>query len=164
MFVNPNLPNLPDYLTFLRQTVGIQVGVLPDSSVVIQATLDVALQTVDDVFLPGAGSVGAVVTSGGTNLLYCFAVYNLATDRLINFAPDVSGQTYFQDQRTKFRIFDVPSGVPSQASDGGTAVGILNPEFMKKLTMGDLQTMKTPWGRHYIAFALAYGPSLWGVT
>lgn len=153
MFSDPTTPNQPDYLLFLRNGVGIASGVLPDVSDAITTSFSVALETVDDTFLNAA-----------TPTLYTLAVYNLAADRLINYALDQPGQTYFQDLRKQFRLNDVSVGVPSSANDQGTAVGILNPEFLKTLTMQDLETLRTPYGRQYMSFALKYGPSLWGVT
>jgi hypothetical protein len=96
--------------------------------------------------------------------IYTYAVYNLATDRLINFANDIPGQSYFMDKRRDLRITDVSVGVAAQASDQGTAVGILNPEQMKLFTLQDLQTLKTPFGRQYMAYAQMYGQSPWGLT
>lgn len=95
--------------------------------------------------------------------LYVLAVYNLGADRLINYAPDVAGQSYFKDLRRDFRLTQVSVGVPSAASDQGTATGILNPEFMKTMTLADLQTLKTPYGREYMGIALSVG-TLWGLS
>lgn len=96
--------------------------------------------------------------------LYTLAVYNLAADRLINYAPDQPNQTYFSDIRDNLKIMLPRVGVPSASSDNGTAIGILNPEFMKNLTLRDLQTLKTPYGRAYMEIALDYGPNLWGIN
>jgi hypothetical protein len=96
--------------------------------------------------------------------IYTLAVYNLAADRLINYAMDVANQTYFRDLRKTFRLTEVSVGVPSQVSDQGTAVGILNPEQMRLFTLQDLQTMKTSYGRQYMAFAQMYGRSIWGIS
>jgi hypothetical protein len=30
--------------------------------------------------------------------------------------------------------------------------------------MGNLQNLKTPYGRAYLAFAQDYGPSVWGIS
>lgn len=95
---------------------------------------------------------------------YVLAVYNLAADRLINFALDIPNQTYFQDLRTNYRISQISVGVASSANDQGTAVGILNPKAMETFTMQDLQTLKTPYGRIYMGFAQNYGVSLWGLS
>lgn len=100
----------------------------------------------------------------GSPIVYTLAVYNLAMDRLLNFAPDAQYQTYWQQERTKYRIHDVISGVVMSSGDNGSNTGILNPEQLKLLTLQDLQTLKTPWGRQYMAFAQMYGRDLWGVS
>jgi hypothetical protein len=110
--------------------------------------------------------VNAILALGSCQM-YTLAVYNLAADRLINYAVDATilpDQTYFFDERKKLRINEVSVGVPSAASDQGTATGILNPEFMKTMTLRDLQTLKTPWGRDYMSIALDWGADTWGLT
>jgi hypothetical protein len=130
------------------------------------ATGDIYIVAPAVVFTSFAVALAVVnpVIAVGSCTLYVLAVYNLAADRLINYAPDQPNQTYFSDQRKNMHIFIPRVGVPSAANDNGTSVGILNPEFMKTLTMRDLQTLKTPFGRQYMEIALDYGPNLWGVT
>lgn len=98
--------------------------------------------------------------------IYTLAVYNLAADRLINYAQDVPGQTFFRDLRgpDKFDVNRLSVGVPSQVSDQGTAVGILNPEQMRLFTLQDLSTLRTPFGRQYMAFAQMVGRTLYGLS
>lgn len=96
--------------------------------------------------------------------LYTIAVYNLATDRLINLQPDSSGQTFWKEQRAKFEIYRTTPGIVNSGSDGGTAAAVLNPEFMQSLTLFDLQTFKTPYGRAYMGIAQNYGPNIWGLS
>lgn len=145
--------NDPATLFFVTQlTDPVQLGdsyqIIPD---IVLTTLDIAREMVNETLQVSPN-------------IYTLAVYNLATDRLINYANDVPGQTFFQDLRKQFRLTDVSVGVPSQASDQGTAVGILNPEQLKLLTIQDLQTMKTPYGRVYMGFAQAYGQTIWGLS
>lgn len=115
-------------------------------------TLAVALEVVNDTLAAASG------------MIYTLAVYNLATDRLMNYASDVQGQTYFTDLRKTMNLLTVSVGVASSANDGGTSVGLLNPDSMRAFTLQDLQTLKTPWGRQYMAYAQMYGPALWGLT
>lgn len=162
-WTNPTQPNVTDYTTFLRTTVGITTGVLPDGSADITLSLSIAVATVNDALQVGCSSANA--TTGTVLLsLYVLAVYNLAADRLINYADDVPGQTYFEDTRKKFRIYEPAVGVTTSASDGGTAGSLKNPEYLSMLTLDDLQTLKTPWGRRYMGMAQAYGPVVWGLT
>lgn len=133
--------------------IGVSVGdsyqIVPDY---VLATLTVALELVNlDI---GASSP----------LMYNLAVYNLAADRLLNFAPNPNGQTFFTDQRTIFRIGDPTVGVPAGANDNGVGVSLLNPEQLKMLTLGNLQMLKTPYGRQYLAIAQGAGQTIWGLT
>jgi hypothetical protein len=95
--------------------------------------------------------------------LYNIAVYNLATDRLLNWAPDIEGQTYFQDLRRDMKLTRPALGVASSGSDQGTSGAVLNPDFMRALTMADLQTLKTPFGREYMGIAQQFGPDIFGL-
>jgi hypothetical protein len=128
---------------------GDQYLIVPD---IVPTSLAIAREIVNETLAQVSASI------------YTLAVYNLAADRLVNFASDVEGQTYFGDLRGQFRILDVSVGVPSSANDSGVGVGILNPEQMKMFTLQDLQTLKTPMGRQYMGFAQAYGPSIWGLS
>ncbi len=153
MFDPTQPPNTTDYTTFLLYTVGIPQTLLPTFPLNwVQSTLAVAVSIVNESLQAADGSI------------YLLAVYNLATDRLINYATDLVGQTYFQDLRKQFGISTVVPGVVSSSSDQGTSSSYLNIESMRNFTLQDLQTMKTPYGRQYMAFAQMYGPSLWGIA
>lgn len=98
-----------------------------------------------------------------STLMYGLAVYNLAADRLLNFAQDQAGQTYFRDIRTKFKLLDPVAGVVQSASDQGTSGAYLNIETMKNFTLMDLQTLRTPFGRRYMEIAMSFGPDIFGL-
>lgn len=93
-----------------------------------------------------------------------YAAYNLAADRLITYAPDVPGQSFWRDTRKAYRITEARVGILSSTSDEGSSMSYLNPEQFKRLTIGDLQMMKTPYGQAYLAFAQAYGEDIWGLS
>jgi hypothetical protein len=161
MWTDPQTPNVADYTTFLYQIVGILPVSLPATALVIPVTLALAQEIVTEWLM--VASCPPLLTPPQPSL-YVLAVYNLATDRLFNYAQDVNGQTFFEDARVKWRLLETSVGVPSQSSDSGTAVGILNPEQMKLLTLQDLQTLKTPFGRQYMAIAQKFGREIWGLT
>jgi hypothetical protein len=94
---------------------------------------------------------------------YSLIVYNLAADRLINYAVDLPNQTYYEDVRKKFSINNVSLWVTDAASDHGTSQHGVVPEQLKMLTLMDLQTLRTPWGRTYMGMAQATG-TLWGIS
>lgn len=129
---------------------------LADAYLVMPSVVEISLSIAQEIVNPVLQSVSAQI--------YLLAVYNLAADRLINFAQDVPDQSYFLDLRTTLRLTNVSVGVSSSVNDQGTAVGILNPEQMKFFTLQDLQTLKTPYGRQYMAFAQMYGRTTWGVS
>ncbi|HEY6922807.1 MAG TPA: hypothetical protein VI653_05005 [Steroidobacteraceae bacterium] len=149
--------NNPTTLTFAPSlsapvSAGDGYVLMPD---VVQSTLSLALEIVNETLACASA------------LLYVQAVYNLAADRLINFADDdsiIANQTYFADLRTKLRISEVSLGVISATSNETSSSTVLNPEAMKTFTLQDLQTLKTPYGRNYMGIAQAYGPNIWGLT
>ena len=95
--------------------------------------------------------------------LYVEAVYNLGGDNLINYAPDQPGRTYFADLRRSMNITSFAAGLVQSASDSGTSDSLAVPDALKNLTISQLQNMKTPWGRRYLAIAQTYG-TMWGVA
>jgi len=123
--------------------------IVPDS---VYTSFVVAMETVNETL------------NCASPTLYTLAVYNLAADRLINFANDQPNQTYFEDLRETLKISSISVGVVSGSSDQSTSATLLNPQAMKAFTLQDLQTLKTPYGRYYMGLAQAYGPTLWGLT
>jgi hypothetical protein len=145
------IPNTTDFYTFLTGVAGIDPLALPSDAPVITYAFNVAIATADLNMAAFAGN------------LYALAVYNLGADLVINYAPDQPGRQYFLDLRQSFGINTFVPGVISSSSNSPTSQGTLNPEFMKTLTMGDLQNMKTPYGRTYLNFAMQSG-TIWGVS
>ena len=131
--------------------VGIPTAALPSNAPVIPMALMIALDIVNQALT-------------GVPDLYTLAVYNLGADNVVRFAPDQIGQTYFADLRKSLGVNSFQPGVTSSTSDEGTSESLLNQAFMTNLTLMDLQNLKTPWGRQYLAFAQMYGPSVWGLT
>lgn len=136
---------------------GLVVGTpLPTANtteaVAIQVSFDVALEVVN------------ITLSQATSQLYVLAVYNLATDRLINYAVDLPGQDYFANLRSQWNLNAPVAGVATSGSDQSTSSSWLNPEQLKTLTLANLQQMRTPFGLSYLGFAQSYGQTLWGLT
>lgn len=151
-FTNPSAPNVADYTTFLRIECGIDAIFLPDNSIWITTSLAVAIAIVNDALL---------VTEPP---IYTLSCYNLGADRLINFAQDEPGKTYFTDLRRDLKINAFTAGVVQSSGDQGTSQSLQVPDWAKGLTLLDLQSLKTPWGRNYLAFAQSYGSNLWGLS
>ncbi len=149
----PVTGNTTDTVSFAPQTAPISVG---DAYVIVQpivyTALTVALAIVNDAL------------AQATPATYTLAVYNLAMDRLVRFAPDQANQSYFQQLRMQFGLLGTSVGAVASASDQGTSAAIANPDWMRQMTMRDIQTLRTPWGREYMGFAQAWGPYVWGLS
>lgn len=144
-------PTLAGFILFIRNQMGINTSDLPDAAPVIEMAYAVALEIVN------------LQLAQASPLIYTLAVYNLGGDNIINFAPNNPPSTFFTDTRANFNIASFAPGVVGAAADNSTSDSLLNPEFMKEFTMADLQYLKTPWGRQYLAFAQRVG-TLWGVS
>ena len=138
-------PTLAGFTAFLRNVAAINTTVLPDSSAVIPMAYSVALDIVNQT-----------LQSAGVNI-YTLAVYNLATDNVINYAQDQNGQTFFADLRKSFNTLGFVGGVIQSSSDEGTSESMIIQEAAALFTMDNLQQLKTPYGRRYMAFAQSYG-------
>lgn len=155
-----NGPTLAGFIAFVRNVMGISTAVLPDASASIPLAYAVAIEIVNQQL--------AIASS----LMYSYAVYNLGGDNLINYAQDLDGappvagsdppQAYFAYARKRFNIYGFVSGVIQSASDEATSESMVVQEAAKNFTLADLQALKTPWGRQYLAIAQKYGPAIWG--
>lgn len=148
------MATLAGFTAFLRNIVGITTLNLPDCSPVIPFAYEISIATVN------------LAIRQASCIIYDTAVYNLATDTLINYAPDQVGQSppkFFEDLRESYSINAFVAGVISSTSDQATGETMLVPDFFKGLTFSDLAELKTPYGRAYLAIAQKYG-TLWGLT
>jgi len=144
-------PTLAGFLLFLRNIVAIPVEALPDNSPSIEMSYCVALE------------LTLIQLKFASPQLYTLAVYNLGASNIINWAVDQPGQTYFADMRAKYDIRDFVGGVISSASDVSTSESMEMPDFIKGLTIGNLQQLKDPFGRQWMAFMQDYG-TIWGIS
>jgi hypothetical protein len=158
-FVNPNTPNLPDYLTWLGETVQIPVLALPANSPWPGYMLNQA--------------IALVITVPGGGVLYTLACYNCATALLFLLTPDQTGQTYFADARSAkpstnfpnggFGLLAPTTGLVQATSDEGTSVSLTATDWAAGMTVDDLTYFKTVWGQAYLAWQQKYG-TIWGLT
>jgi len=131
--------------------MGIPSGVLPDDSLMLTYALQVALLIVNQAI------------NAASPTIYTLAVYNLAGDNLINYAQDTPPSTYFADLRKSYGVNNFVGGVVNSASDEGTSSSYDVIDNLKNLTIGQLQNLKTPYGRQYLAFASQVGTN-WGLS
>jgi hypothetical protein len=173
-FVNPLRPNLPDFLTFLVESVQIPTAALPTNDPFTGYAFDIALATCISgpvwCGIPGSSTTGP----SALGILYTLAVYNLGVATLFQITPDQSGQTYFADARNSavsanfpnggFGLNQVSTGLVQASSDEGTSATLVAPTWAAGLTVGQLQLMKTYWGQQYLSFSQSYGPTIVGLT
>lgn len=151
-----NAPTLASFQTFVADIMRIDPIYLPTNDPLIGYAFNVAMAIVNP-------ALAAIPTVVGTWSIYALAVFNLAASTILNFAQDQTGRTYFTDLRKEMGMTNFSAGVITSSSDQGTSQSTLNPEFMKTLTLQNLQALNDPYGRQYLMFAQAYG-SLWGLT
>lgn len=108
---------------------------------------------------PANTVLGTSVVVTGTNTF----TYTIPVNPGAFSQGGTASEIYFSSARVKFNLTGFVAGVISSSSDVSTSESILNPDFMTGLTMGNLQNLKTPYGRAYLAIAQDYG-TLWGVS
>lgn len=144
-------PNVTDLSTFLQTIVGIPTSALPANSPYIQWALSYS----EEMTLLVLNVIGQDY--------YCFAVYLLAASFLLNWCPDQSGQTYFQALRQQWNLTGFVGGTVQATADQGTSESLLAPDFLKGLTLGQLQALKDPYGRQWLSMQQQFG-TLWGIS
>jgi hypothetical protein len=154
-FNTPTIPNLADFTMFAIGQLGATSAQLPPTSPYLGYAFNVAQQL---VYAP---------LQQASPLIFTLATYNLALDTLVNFCPDQPNQTFFKNLRGPkpggFALFNFVPGVVTAAADVSTSDSLVVPDFMKNLTLANLQNLKTPWGLQYLALVQSYG-TLWGIS
>lgn len=154
-------PTFEGFGEWVRTYMQIPVQALPDGSPWTQWAYDYAIATVNlqIAALPGPA--------------YLIAVYNLAGDWLIQNCPDVpppneydypgTDTPYFQYLRQQYGLNTFQPGLIQSSADEATSQSYMIPDAFKDMTMSDLNNLKTPYGRAYMAIAQKTG-SLWGFS
>ena len=156
-------PTQAGFLLFVRNQMQITTTVLPDNNEAISTSFQVAMEIVNQ-------TINLV-----SPVIYTLMVYNLGGSNIINFAVDAPGAsvfktdgngityTFFEWWRKFFGCSSFIGGTIASTSDEGTSESLNVPDGLKNLTIADLQYLKDPWGRQYLAFAQRYGTG-WGLT
>ncbi|MAF04424.1 MULTISPECIES: hypothetical protein [Herbaspirillum] len=140
------------FLDFIRNVAGIPTSALPDASPYIDTAYQIAIALT---------SLELQCLSNG--LIYSQAVYNLGVSNILNWAPDQSGSTYFSDLRKEFGINSFVGGTISSSADVSTSESLLTPDFLKGLTLANLQQLKDPFGRQWLMYQQSIG-TVWGIS
>ena len=170
--VNPDIANI-DPVTYADAVYNLAGDLLINyASDVVQPNASLAwlngTVTVNTVAAHGFTTGDPIVISGviapGYNGKFQIAVtgtntftYPLATNPGAATVPGQSAESFFVNLRASWKITTFVPGVIASSGDESTNESLLNPEFMKNLTMSDLQRLKTPFGRVYMAIAQEYG-------
>jgi hypothetical protein len=155
-------PTLAGYITFLREQ-GFNTTVLPDNSYWIGASYNLSRNIVNTQ-LQAVPNLDVAYPS-----IYAMAVYNFATDRLVNITPDNSALpspqgVFFATLRSKFKLSSFTAGVVQSVTDESTSTTFKVPAWASDLSLLELQLLKTPWGQSYLAIAQEMGPTSWGLS
>lgn len=161
-------PTLEGFIAFIRDVMGITTDQLPDDSSVIPMAYYASLQIVNLALKEPTWDVASDPTQPS---LYTLAVYNLAGDRLLNWARDPSNAPIYQDGlkffayiRKTLNLTGFTPGVIQSTNDLTTGGSYVVPEWAKNLTIRDLSNLKTPYGQEYLGIAQDYGPTDWGIS
>jgi hypothetical protein len=157
-------PTLAGFIDWVYSAVGIPAQSLPTTSPFLGYAYNVALALVNLQLACVPGPI------------YMLSVYNLAADRLLNWAPDVNNPPYpypmadnpqglgfFAYIRSQWNLTGFIPGVISASNDEGTGQSLTVQKQLENLTIGQLANLNTPYGRQYLAFAGDVG-TLWGLT
>ena len=79
-------------------------------------------------------------------------------------APGMFNMAFFASARSLFKLLQLVAGPVQSTGDQGTNTTLVVPDFFKTLTLEDLDLIKTPWGRRYLAYAQKAGPNVFGVS
>ena len=149
-FANPTYPNLADFTTYVYNQ-GVPAAALPSNSLWLSWAYDYAVDV-------------AMNATTIPSILYVLAVYNAGTHRLFQIAQDVSGQTYFTDARKQYDLLAFTAGPVISSGDQVTSQTLVQPEWMKNMTLSANNLLKTPWGQEYLSYSQMYGPTVVGFT
>lgn len=145
-------PTIEGFIAFVHNVMGVPAGAQPDDT-----TCENAFGLAQDLAFPEIRRV--------STRLYRSAVYNLAASFLVQMAPDAENSSpphFWQNLRNKLGISGFAPGIIQSSSDNGTSQTWAIPEGFKNLSLADLDALKNPWGRAYIAIAQQYG-TLWAL-
>lgn len=147
--------------------MGVPVQALPDDSIYIEMSYWWA-ETLcnDNLFIVGNAQMPPPQT---LPTIRAYAVYNLAGATMVQIAQDDPNapppwNTYWADLRSQMGLNGFTAGVIQSSADQGTSASYKVSSFFDNLTPGELDLIKTPWGRQYLTIASWYGPTIWGLT
>jgi hypothetical protein len=150
--------------TYIATWNGTSGTVLPVPEVAVEAATAAAYSPYAAWAFAAAVAITLTPPSCMPPIEYVMAVYNYGMHKLLKIGQDQAGQTFFADQRAAFKLLSFKAGPVGASADQATSQTLVTPDFLKGLTMGDLDLLLTPWGREYLDYSQAYGPNIVGVS
>ena len=144
MWTDPTTPNAADFLSFVLEQ-GVPGADLPANSPYPGLVMNMALARV----------VGADTSDP---IEYVLAVYNLGMHLLCKMSQDQVGQTFFSDTRKAMKLTSFRAGLVLASGDGPTSETFDVPDWVKRMSLRDLDLINSPWGREYMGYMQMYGP------
>ena len=148
----PTQPTRAGFLAFIRDIMGVPEDVLPDDSAYIDTSYELALEITN------------YVMTRISPVIYTQAVYNLGGSILLNITPDAGGAPdyrnelpYFAYWRSKFNLAGFVGGIIQSSQDNSTGQSMVVQEAAKNFTLANLQQLKDPYGRQYLAYMQSLG-------
>jgi hypothetical protein len=154
---------IPQY-TYVTAWSGTSGTVSPAPTAAVSAPSAAAYSPYLQWAFTMASDITLVPPSCMPPILYVTAVYNYGMHKLLKIGQDISGQTFFTTQRAAFNLMSFKAGPVGASADQSTSQTLVTPDFLKGLTMGDLDLLLTPWGREYLDYSQQYGPTIVGVS
>ena len=153
------------FIEFITNVMGVPSSAMfnPSTDPVVGYAFNFALQFINQQLqtIPNPGTGWSLST---------IATYNLAADTLINWEQDPSNAPVYKDGlqywawlRKTYGVLNFVPGVIQSTSDEGTSSSYAVAEQFNNYTIANLQNLKTPYGRQYLAIAGSWG-SLWGIN
>jgi len=150
-WTNPNAPNLTDFTNWVYAYIGVTVQALPLNSPWPGYAFNQAQSLV-----PCYSTVSAIQ--------FVLATYNCAGHILLKITPDQQGQAFFAGVRKDMKLLEPQIGAIVSSSDNGSSNSFAVGDGMRNMTIGDLDFMRTPMGRDYLAYLQDFGPGVWGLS
>jgi len=144
-------PTLEGFIAWSRAVMQVPTTAIPDNDPGYAVAYQLALDLVPVDFAKLSPDV------------YTLTVYNWGGSQLLQFQPDITGQTWFADARAAYHINSFVAGVIDTSADSTTSQHMMVGQGLQNLSLIDLQRLKDPYGRQALAWMQSIG-TLWGLT
>lgn len=158
-------PSLGGFVTFINSVMGVPPSAQfsPSADPATGYAFAAAVDTVNM-------QINCAPAQAGAWTPYARAVYNLAAHMLISIVQDPETSPPYRDKlpywawlRGRYNLNDFSPGVVQSSGDEGSSTSLQVVEVMRNLTVGQLECLRTPYGRAYLSISQSWG-SMWGMS